>query len=201
MRAKSLRISSRVRASEILRPRGGRIGVDDDRHLAARVRRAGELVFGRALERQRETLPGHHQRRAEDLRHVVEIAAAPARRAPRGSDGCGRAGSRPCRRPCAAPRCPWESRTPPRARRSRSERKPAQPARQDGSQRWRQTRPGSSVRARAPTLATGCSGRARNRRRCGRTASARASARRGRQVGERRMIVNVGCRRTGSSSR
>ena len=44
------------------------------RHLSARVRRAREVVARRLFERQPETLAGHHDRRPEHLRHVVEIA-------------------------------------------------------------------------------------------------------------------------------
>ena len=114
------------------------------------VRRAGELIARRHLERQPEALARHHQRRPEDLRHVVQVpqqqdVVDAERQADRR-----RAGSRPCRRPCGAPRCPAGSRTARRAMREldRRERGPRQRrARSDDSASEQRRAPATSWRA------------------------------------------------------
>ncbi len=67
------RVPQRDRAPAQARPRRHRLRLDDDRHLAAGVRRAGERIARSDLEWQAETLARHHQRRTEDLRHVVQV--------------------------------------------------------------------------------------------------------------------------------
>ena len=114
-------LASLRRASAAL-PAARRGGSTTTRHLAARMRACRRTVARGDLERQAEALAGHHQRRPEDLRHVVRVPQQEhVLDAEREADRVA-AGSRPCRRPCAAPRCPSGSRT---ARRG----KPSGPAR------------------------------------------------------------------------
>jgi len=48
--------------------------LDNDDHLATQMRCARKRITRSDLERQAETLPRHHDRRAEHLRHIIEIA-------------------------------------------------------------------------------------------------------------------------------
>src|SRR5688572_20416564 len=62
------------RAPADLLPGPHGLRLDDDRHLSTGMGSAIECVIRGFLERQAETLPGHHDGRAEHLRHLVEIA-------------------------------------------------------------------------------------------------------------------------------
>ena len=156
------------------------IRVDDDRHLPAGVRRAGELIAGRQLERQPEALAGHHQRRPEDLRHVVEVPqhenvlTPSVRRIVVGQDldrVAGHPAGPGALRDLEELVARWRTRSGANAAQpSHDERASAEPGQRDCA---------SAAAARAHSFSR-IRRRARSRRACARTASARAAALRGR---------------------
>ena len=154
--------------------------VHDDGHLPARVRGAGEA----GIRRPPRTAAGSSGR-ASSARARTSAArrrgcAAAARRCtPERQADVDRAGFRPCRRPCGAPRCPSGSRTARRARHAAIGANAAQAS----SAAERRQRPMASdhdaqrLHLRASSMLQVVR---RNRRPDGRTASARAAGPRGR---------------------
>ena len=137
----------------------GRLGIrlDDDGHLPARVRRAGELI---ARKRPRTAAGSSGPASSASGRRSAARrrgSAAPARRGRRASGGSRPAGSRPGRRPCGAPRCPSGSRTAPRASRCGSARAP--PSRRA---RERAPRPRAASRCRDARVSAHGSSRIRD---------------------------------------